>query len=119
SRLNPGATIMASPYALRPSDINPSADQLPQLGTPGTAPPAAVAPANYSPYNLPLESNPLARTGPAAGGAFQPVSQDANGGAAPPSAPVGAQEPQRLPVGDASAKSDASRLVAQARLALD
>src|SRR5439155_12109055 len=93
--------------------------QLPQLGTAGTAPPAAVAPANYSPYNLPQETNPLSRSGPGAGGAFQPANPAENMPTTPSNMAAVPQEPQRLPVGDASSKTEASRLVAESRLALD
>jgi general secretion pathway protein D len=109
TQLKPAAMTAQSPYTLRPADIDQSADRLPQLGTSGAAPPAAVAPASYSPYNLPPEPNPLAAP---RGGAFQPVAP-AQG------APQATQEPQRLPSGDAGAQSEASRLVAQSRLALD
>jgi general secretion pathway protein D len=111
SRLRPASTTATSPYALRPSDVDASSERLPQLNTNGAAPPIGAAPGNYSPYNLPAESNPLAQ-GPAGGGAFQPV---APAGAAPAMMP----EPQRLPTGDSSAQVEASRLVAQARVALD
>lgn len=112
ANLKPAAMNTAqSPYALRPADVEQTADRLPQLGTSGASPPSAVAPANYSPYNLPAEQNPLAAP---RGGAFQPTA---------PSAPTGPQtalpEPQRLPAGDANAQAEASRLVAQARVALD
>jgi general secretion pathway protein D len=105
----------SSPYALRPTDFDSTGDRLPQLGTAGNAPPPAATPTNYSPYNLPQDSNPLA-AGPAGGGQFQP--QPAAGNTAAPAAPA-FQEPQRLPTGDAGARAEASRLVAQARLALD
>lgn len=119
SRLVPATNTLTSPYALRPTDIDPSQDRLPQLGTPGTGPPAAVAPTNYSPYNLPPDANPLARSGPAAGGAFQPNGAADATQAQPSSMPPTSAEPQRLPTGDANAKAEAARLVAQARLALD
>src|SRR5262249_30533586 len=78
---------------------------------------------NYSPYNLPPESNPLAQ-GQVANVAYQqssPQNAPAPAYAAPAYAqPAYApQEPQRLPTGDANAPAEASRLVAQARLALD
>src|SRR5207237_8622946 len=60
SRLRPANLNPASPYALRPSDIDSSAERLPQLGAPGVAPPAGAAPTNASPYNLPPEPNPRA-----------------------------------------------------------
>jgi general secretion pathway protein D len=122
---NPANMNPASPYTLRPADIDPSADRLPQLGASGAAPPNAAAPANFSPYNLPPETNPLAQSGPAAGGAFQPIappsgSMPAANAAAPPANFAAPQELQRLPGADsAGAVAEASRLVAQARLALD
>ena len=48
------------------------ADRLPQLGVPGTAPPPAAAPANFSPYNLPPETNPLVRAARQAAARFSP-----------------------------------------------
>jgi general secretion pathway protein D len=115
SRLVPTAPPMvaASPYALRPSDVDTSQDRLPQLNMSGAAPPASAAPGNFTPYNLPQESNPLAQT-PAASSVYQPLPQDH---AAAPAFPP--QEPQRLPTGDANAPAEASRLVSQARLSLD
>ncbi len=106
SRLTPAAPP-ASPYALRPTDIDPSAERLPQFSGDPNAIPGAAAPGNYSPYNLPAETNPLT-AGPAAGGQFQPPGQFTPAGGT-----------QRLPVGDAEAAAQASQLVAQARLALD
>jgi general secretion pathway protein D len=121
---NQGNLSPASPYALRPADIDPAADRLPQLGASGAAPPAAAAPANFSPYNLPSESNPLARSGPAAEGGFQPLNPPPAapppaGPSMPPAGFAAPQEAQRLPAGDSNAVAEASRLVAQARLALD
>ncbi len=113
SRLRPASTTTTSPYALRPSDVDASSERLPQLNTNGAAPPVGAAPGNFSPYNLPADSNPLAQ-GPPSGGAFYPVAQS-TGAAAPGMLP----EPQRLPTGDSSAQVEASRLVAQARVALD
>ncbi len=113
ARLVPANQTLASPFALRPADIDQTTDRLPQLGVAGTAPPAGAAPTNFSPYNLPAEPNQLIR-GPAGGGAFQPVAAPANAGR-----PARFQEPQRLPTGDANAQVEASRLMAQARLALD
>lgn len=114
ARLRPASMTPSSPYALRPADVDAASERLPQLSGAGAAPPGAVAPANYSPYNLPPDSNPLAR-GPASGGAYQPVSPDRAAMPANPNFP----EPQRLPAGDATSQVEASRLVAQARLALD
>jgi general secretion pathway protein D len=107
SRLTPAAPA-ASPYALKPTDIDPSAERLPQFSANPNAIPGAAAPGNFTPYNLPQENNPLAASPVSGGGQFQPPAQFA--------APGGAQ---RLPVGDAEAAAQASRLVAQARLALD
>ncbi len=116
SRLRPASTTATSPYALRPSDVDASAERLPQLNTSGAAPPIGAAPGNFSPYNLPADSNPLAQ-GPPGGGAYQPMAPVAMtpAGVAPAMLP----EPQRLPTGDSSAQVEASRLVAQARVALD
>jgi general secretion pathway protein D len=98
SRLIPVSASPASPYVLKPSDIDPASESLPPLlAQPGaTAPPGAIGPGSQSPYNLPRETNRLAQSGPQRPG-----------------------EPQRLPVGDANAKLQAARLVAQARVALD
>jgi general secretion pathway protein D len=171
SRLVPAASpaVAASPYALRPADVDQSQDRLPQLNASGAAPPAAAAPGNYSPYNLPPESNPLSQSqvsqaayqqapqtpsqqtpsqqtpsqqGPyqqAPQSQYQQVSQaayeqpvqpayqptqpqEAQPQVQPQAQPQSAyapQEPQRLPTGDANAPAEASRLVAQSRLALD
>lgn len=102
ARLVPAASNPASPFALRPSDIDQAAEQLPQLSGEPRGIPAGATPGSYSPYNLPAESNPLAQSG-TNGGAYQPLNP----------------EPQRLPGGDAAAKVEAGRLVAQARVALD
>jgi general secretion pathway protein D len=114
---NPAAGAANSPYRLRPSDAQQSHEALPQLGTSGAAPPNTVAPANFSPYNLPPEENPLAR--PAPGGQFQPVENPQPPNTNQPVANQQLAEPQRLPSGDANAQTEASRLVAQARVALD
>ena len=105
ARLVPVTNNPASPYALRPSDIDPAGEQLPQLGGEPRGIPAGATPGDYSPYNLPAESNPLASSG-ADPGAFQPITEPGEG-------------PQRLPGGDPGAKAEAGRLVAQARVALD
>jgi general secretion pathway protein D len=116
SQLKPASTTLASPYALRPADIDPSADRLPQLGAAGAAPPAAVAPTNDSPYSLPPDQNPLARS--PGGTAFQPLAPP-TAAAYGPAGKLPSSEPQRLPTGDATAPAEASRLVSQSRLALD
>jgi general secretion pathway protein D len=113
---NPAAAAGKSPYRLRPADAEQSHEPLPQLGTNGTAPPGAVAPTNQSPYNLPPDANPLVQ--PVSGTQFQPVDQSHPQAPAQPLAQPLA-EPQRLPTGDANAAAEASRLVAQARVALD
>src|SRR5687767_15973003 len=77
-------------------------------------PPAAAATEAISPYNLPAEANPLAQGGPRSGGAFQPAAAS-EAGAVADAQPA----PQRLPVGDGSAKAQAAKLIAQARVALD
>jgi general secretion pathway protein D len=112
ARLTAANNSPASPFTLKPTEFDTGSDRLPQLNTAGTSPPAAAGASNLSPYNLPQESNPLVRS-PASGGQFQPLTSD-NSATAPPT-----QEPQRLPTGDANAQTEASRLVAQARLALD
>jgi general secretion pathway protein D len=127
SRLIPAPASPASPYTLRPSDVEGQADRLPQFSADPNAIPAAAAPGNLSPYNLPAETNPLAAS-PAGGGQFAPPPpvMTAPGQPAPP-APGGYPEPrrlapgaaQRLPVGDANSKDQAAKLVAEARLALD
>jgi general secretion pathway protein D len=118
ARLVPASTNPASPYTLTPSDVAPAGEQLPQLDGQPRGIPAAASVSDYSPYNLPAESNPLAQGGPP-GGAFQPIVP---------------QEPQRLsggnlsggnlsggnvPGGGPNAKAEAGRLVAMARVALD
>jgi general secretion pathway protein D len=107
ARLVPASSIPASPYTLRPSDIDAASEQLPQLGGAPRGIPAAAAPGSISPYNLPAENNPLASGSPP-GGAFQPIA-----------GPDATAEPQRLPGGDPNSKAEAGRLVAQARVALD
>src|SRR5439155_3970425 len=75
ARLVPANTNPASPYRLRPSEVDSREDNLPQLGgLSGAAPPASAMPGTYSPYNLPPERNPLAQL------------------------PTAVAEPQRLPV---------------------
>jgi general secretion pathway protein D len=85
SRLVPAASpaVAASPYALRPADVDQSQDRLPQLNSNGAAPPAAAAPANYSPYNLPQEPNPLAQS-PVSQAAYQQPAQSSYQPAAQP-----------------------------------
>src|SRR5437868_1119848 len=97
---------------LKPTEFDTGNERLPQLNSVATSPPAAAMPTNVSPYNLPADSNPLARS-PASGGQFQPLTTGNSASPAP------SQEPQRLPTGDAGAQVEASRLVSQARLALD
>jgi general secretion pathway protein D len=113
ARLVPVPSQPGSPYALRPSDVAGSAAALPQLATPGTSPPAAMAPQPATPYNLPPQAQPLpvaATPGPDGPGSLP----------APGALPPGTAAPlTRLPVGDGQAKAEASRLVAQARLALE
>ena len=124
SRLVPASAESASPYQLRPSDV-PQATDLPTLGGSPYGPPAAAQTPNVNPYTLPAESNPLA-AGPQAAGFEQPaypVTQPQSiygpAGAAAPAAAGPYEEPQRLPSGDPSKKGEATRLVAQARAALD
>lgn len=113
ARLVPVSSQPGSPYALRPSDVAGAAPAVPQLATPGTTPPAALAPQPASPYNVPPQAQPLPV--PATPGAEGPASLPA-----PAALPPGGAAPlTRLPVGDAQAKAEASRLVAQARLALE
>jgi general secretion pathway protein D len=108
ARLVPAPSPSASPYALRPSDVAGNAPSVPQLPTPGSAPPAALAPQPATPYQLPSQPDPFPGANPALGGQTPPASFPAAGG-----------NMQRLPVGDSQAKAEASRLVAQARLALE
>jgi general secretion pathway protein D len=113
-----GSAAIVSPYSLRPTEFDASQDRLPQLGAAATSPPPGASPANQSPYNLPQETNPLATAPTRGGGQYQPLPQPEP--AQPPRSSFQAlPEPQRLPTGDAGAQADASRLVAQARLALD
>jgi general secretion pathway protein D len=111
SRLQPAAGP-ASPYQLKPSEI-PTGDSLPALGR-SPALPSGAASQDVNPYSLPAESNPLAAS--AKNGSIY-------GAAASPSvyAPTGpgSEEPRRLPTGDPARKSEAARMLAQARAALD
>jgi general secretion pathway protein D len=128
AHLTPAAANPAAPYTLRPSDIDPTAERGPLMASqPGSAAPPQFAqqqmPAN--PYTLPGESNPLTQSSPS--GAFQPLDAQPAPGYGPAGyqpAPAGSNpnqpaEPRRLPMGDATKKAEASRLVAQARVALD
>jgi general secretion pathway protein D len=116
SRLVPAAAGPAgpsSPYMLRPTDVNTSGEFVPQLAGSGQVP-AAAAP-TASPNNLPAEINPLAI-------GARPADGPAPGQAPAPGAPTAPQPlpvPQRLPVGDAGAKTQAAKLIAEARVALD
>jgi general secretion pathway protein D len=115
NNLKPALPPGASPFALRPTDIPAGADRLPLLGgPPGAIPAGAAANSNPSPYNLPADTNPLAQAANVNRGAYQPAPF-----AAPAGSPPATAEMQRLPVGDANAKAEAARLIAQARVALD
>lgn len=115
ARLVPVPSQPASPHGLRPADVAGTPAQVPQLATPGSTPPAAMTAPHVSPYHLPPQADPLAAGAPAAGDAGRPAYPAP--GALPP--PAAGATLQRLPVGDQQAKAEASRLVAQARLALE
>ena len=93
----------ASAYTLRPTDLPQAADRVPSL--PASNPAAQSGPPQSNPYNLQAETNPLAQPQSPPGGNYQ--------GAAP------SELLQRLPPPDATAKADALRLVAEARMAMD
>ena len=119
SRLQAAPASPASPYQLRPGDVQHN-DQLPALGGSPYASPAA-AQSDVNPYTLPAEANPLAAS-PASPGLAPAAPQSIYGPAveASPASPAGSfDEPQRLPTGDPAKKGEAARLIAQARAALD
>jgi len=108
------ANPAASPYALRPSDIQAGDDRLPLL--PQSNNPAALPPAAPTPYGQPAGNNPLdpnllqnASAPPPSGSVYQPVQEVA--------AP--AQSPARMGGNVSPQKAEVQRLVAQARMALD
>jgi general secretion pathway protein D len=114
SRLSPApSSPAASPYALRPSDIDTSTDRLPllQSGTPSGVP-AAIPVGAPNPYNLqgggnPLDVQPVSAPPPQgarAGGQFQPL--DAGGYTA-------------APANVSPEKAEVQRLIAEGRLALE
>lgn len=127
SRLKPAAANAPSPYVLRPADIDPNSDNLPQLfgGTsPSRLTDAGTRP--VSPYNLPTEAGVIAQASaqtpvkPASAVAAAPVPVNLNTGNVNDDETIAAQPaPQRLPFGDAGAKAQAASLVAQARVAMD
>jgi general secretion pathway protein D len=119
SRLQAASVGPASPYQLRPSDVEHN-ERLPSLGGSAYAPPAAAQQPEANPYKLPAETNPLV-AGPGGKSLYEPAPQQSIYGPTVEAVPAagGQDEPQRLPTGDPAQKGEASRLVSQARAALD